>query len=39
MKINLIHEELSNTNWNDLFFNLNSNEMCLLFVDIFLGIV
>ena len=38
-KINLIHEELSNTNWNDLFFNLNSNEMCLLFTDTFLGIM
>ena len=35
--VDLIHEQLSNVNWNALSHNLNVNEMCLLITDVFLG--
>ena len=38
-KISLIRSEIQNTNWRNLFFNLNVNEMSLVFSDIFMGIV
>ena len=37
-KIDLIRDELMNTNWYKLFFKLNVNEMSLLFSDILMGI-
>ena len=38
-KTNLIRNELLNTNWQSLFFNLSVNEMSLVFTDTFLGIL
>ena len=37
-KVHLIRDQLDNVNWNDLFHNLNVNEMCLLFTDVFWGL-
>ena len=34
-KVDLIRDQLDNVNWNDLFHNLNVNEMCLLFAGVF----
>ena len=31
--------DLSNINWQDLFFNLNASEMSLIFTDVFLDII
>ena len=38
-KIGRIRADLTNVNWQDLFFNLNASEMCLLFTDVFLDII
>ena len=38
-KVDLIPDELSNVNWNNLFHNLNVNEMCPLFTDVLLGVI
>ena len=38
-KVYLIRDQLDNVNWNDLFHNLNVNEMCILFTDVFLGVM
>ena len=38
-KVDLIRDQLDNVNWNDLFHNLNVNEMCILFTDVFLGVM
>ena len=38
-KVDLVRDQLDNVNWDDLFHNLNVNEMCLLFTDVFLGVM
>ena len=38
-KVDLIHDQVDNVNWNDLFHNLNVNEMCLSFTDVFWGVM
>ena len=38
-KVDLICDQRDNVNWNDLFHNLNVNEMCLLFTDVFWGVM
>ena len=38
-KIDEIRKELNNTNWHDLFFNLNVNEMSLVFTDTLMSIL
>ena len=37
-KIEEIRKELKNTNWQNLFFNLNSNDMSLVFTDTLMSI-
>ena len=39
VKVDLIRGQLDNVNWNDLFHNLNVNEMCLFFTDVFWGVM
>ena len=35
----LIIIEISGTDWNSLFFNLNVNEMSIVFTDVFVGLI
>ena len=38
-KVENIRNEISGTDWNSLFFNLNVNEMTIVFTDIFVGLI
>ena len=38
-EITHICDEILKVNWQELFFNLNASEMCLLFTDVFLRIM